>query len=161
MQTEWQQGQFKLSCDQNNIDLEATHSFLRSSYWAKDIPFDLMKTSIENSLCFALFDQNNQNRQIGFCRFITDKATFAYLGDVYVLADYRGQGLASWMLKIALTHPDLQLLRRISLVTFDAGPLYQLLGFETADVDAGYMHIRRADIYQTLTLRLNQHAELV
>ncbi|NTS75603.1 GNAT family N-acetyltransferase [Catenovulum sp. SM1970] len=132
--------QFWITDDINKYDLTSIHSEIASTYWAKNIPFSIFKRSIENSTCIGLFDKSANNKQIGFARFITDKATFAYLGDVYILPAYQKKGLAKWMLSNALEHPDLQGLRRISLVTKDAFGLYEKLGFDKADNASGYMH---------------------
>lgn len=100
--------------------------FLASSYWAKGIPAATVEKSLAHSLCFALLDGD---RQVGFARVMSDRATFAYLADVFVLPGYRGRGLAKWLVECVLSHPDLQGLRRWMLATRDAHGLYERCGF--------------------------------
>ena len=100
--------------------------FLTGSYWAKNIPRATLDKSLRNSLCFALLEGE---RQIGFARVVSDRATFAYLADVFVLPEFRGRGLATWLLTCVLAHPELQGLRRWVLATRDAHGLYRKLGF--------------------------------
>jgi GNAT superfamily N-acetyltransferase len=109
------------------LDLEAIHHYLSvESYWAKDIPFDTVKRSIENSLCFGIY---KDQEQVGFARWVTDKATFAWLCDVYVKGSYRGLGLSKKMMSFMIFHPNLQGLRRYQLATLDAHGLYEQFGF--------------------------------
>lgn len=83
---------FLITTDKNEIDVVAVYDFLsKKSSWSKNIPLETVKTSIENSLNFGLF---HNNKQIGYARVISDFATIAYLGDVYVLEEYRGKGLS-------------------------------------------------------------------
>ena len=89
---EYRKGQYHITTDPNQIDVDAVHAYLSHSYWAKGIPREIVAKSIRHSLCFGLFDGA---RQIGLARIISDRATFAYLCDVYVLDDYRGRGLAA------------------------------------------------------------------
>jgi len=138
-------GQYRLSTDRERIDVAAAHAFLTRSYWAAGISVELVERSIANSLCFALFDGE---RQVGFARVVSDRATFAYLCDVYVLEEYRGRGLGRWLVEEVRAHPDLQGLRRIVLVTKDAHSLYASLGFQTLANPAGFMEIAVPDIYK-------------
>jgi GNAT superfamily N-acetyltransferase len=108
------------------LDLGVIHGFLKGSYWAAGIPEELVRRSIQGSLCFGLFEHQ---RQIGFARAVTDRATFAYLADVFVLESHRGRGLARRLMECVVAHPDLQGLRRWSLVTRDAHALYERFGF--------------------------------
>lgn len=117
---------FVISTDERRLDRDAIHEFLKGSYWAAGIPRDVLDRSIDHALCFGLYDGS---RQIGFARVITDRATFAYLSDVYVLEEYRGRGLATWLMEAVLEHPDLQGLRRWMLATQDAHGLYRKVGF--------------------------------
>ena len=100
--------------------------FSGRSFWAEGIPRELVAKSIANSLCFGLFDGG---AQVGFARVVTDRATFAYLCDVYVLESHRGRGLGKWLIEAVMAHPDLQDLRRFQLVTRDAHGLYAPHGF--------------------------------
>ncbi|SDF74996.1 Acetyltransferase (GNAT) domain-containing protein [Pedobacter terrae] len=109
------------------LDIEAIHNYLSNeSYWAKGIPLATVKRSIENSLCFGIY---KDQEQVGFARWITDKATFAWLCDVYVKENYRGLGLSKKMMSFMIFHPDLQGLRRYQLATLDAHGLYEQFGF--------------------------------
>ena len=117
---------FTVSTEKERLDRGAIHEFLRGSYWAKGIPREMVDRSIENSLCFGLYDGDPL---VGFARVITDKATFGYLADVFVLESHRGRGLATWFMEVIMAHPDLQGLRRWMLATADAHGLYRKVGF--------------------------------
>jgi GNAT superfamily N-acetyltransferase len=123
---EWKRDSLTVSTDRARLDRAAIHEFLRGSYWAKGIPRELVDRSIDNSLCFGLYDGD---RLVGFARVITDSATFAYLSDVFVLESHRGHGLGTWFMECVLSHPDLQNLRRWMLATADAHGLYRRVGF--------------------------------
>lgn len=111
------------------LDLEAIHHYLSvESYWAKGIPLDTVKRSIENSLCFGIY---KGTEQVGFARWVTDKATFAWLCDVYVKEGYRGLGLSKKLMSFMIFHPNLQGLRRYQLATLDAHGLYEQFGFSS------------------------------
>ena len=120
------QAQYAISTDRSRFDLDLIHRFLTNSYWAEGIPRTTVERSIENSLCFGIFDHDEQ---IGFARVITDRATFAYLGDVFIIESHRGRGLSKQLMRAIMEHPDLQGLRRWSLVTRDAYKLYEQFGF--------------------------------
>jgi len=136
---------FTISTDTNLIDLDEVHRFLSTeTYWAKNIPMATVEKSIRNSLCFSLFFDG---KQIGFARIITDKATFAYMSDVYILKEFRGKGLSKWMMEVMMEHPDLQGLRRFVLVTYDAQSLYDKFGFKNLAHPERYMEIVRENIY--------------
>ena len=109
-----------------------------------DVPEDVVKRAIEGSLCFGLFEHD---RQVGFARAITDRATYAYLADVFVLPSHRGRGLARWLMECVMAHPDLQGLRRFSLVTRDAHALYRPFGFEALSQPDRYMERFAPDVY--------------
>ena len=117
---------FTISTDPARIDRALVHEFLAASYWAKGIPRETVDRSIEGALCFGLYEGD---RQVGFARVITDRATFAYLADVFVVDSHRGRGLAAWLMETILAHPDLQGLRRWMLLTRDAHPLYRKVGY--------------------------------
>jgi GNAT superfamily N-acetyltransferase len=104
----------------------AIHGYLSRAYWSEGIPRDIVEKAIANSLCFGLFHGENQ---IGLARVITDRATYAYLCDVYVLEEFRGKGFGVWLMECVMSHPDLQGLRRFSLATRDAHGLYEKFGF--------------------------------
>ena len=139
-------GPYFLSTDPNLLDVSLIHKFLsEQSYWAPGIPREIVERAIKNSLCFGLF---HDSQQIGFARFVTDRATFAYLADVFVVEAYRGQGLGKWMIERVLQHPDLQGLRRILLGTRDAHGLYQRFAFAPLAEPGRFQEIFRPDIYR-------------
>jgi len=146
MDMDIQKRPYLITTDQNRIDFDAVYGFLTSSYWATNIPRETMARAIAGSLCFSLFKDNDQ---IGFARVITDHATFAYLGDVFVLEAYRGRGLGTWLMKAVFDHPDLQGLRRFMLVTRDAHGLYRQFGFTEPRQPEWLMEIARkpAELY--------------
>ncbi len=139
---------FLVSDDPRRIDVNAVHAYLTRSYWAEGIPLEIVKRSIEHSLCFGVYDESRGHAQIGFARVITDRATFAYIGDVYVLEEYRGRGLSKVLMERIKSHPDLQGLRRWMLVTRDAQELYRQFGFEPVDNPVSVMQIRDRDVYR-------------
>ena len=138
-------GDYVISTDPARLDPAAIHQYLTRSYWAEGIPLAVVQRSLLGSLCFGLY---HDNRQVGFARVITDRATFAYLGDVYVLEEHRGRGLGKWLMDAVFAHPALIGLRRTVLVTRDAHALYARYGFTAPRNPAGYMEIHRPDIYQ-------------
>ena len=123
---EWRRENFTISTDPDRFERSMIHEFLSGSYWAKGSPRETVERSIEGALCFGVY---HGERQVGFARVITDRATFAYLADVFVLESHRGLGLAAWLMESILAHPDLQGLRRWMLLTRDAHPLYRKSGF--------------------------------
>lgn len=137
---------FVFSDDQQKIDPVAVHLYLSiTSYWAQGVPFSVVEKSIANSLCFGIY---KDKIQIGFARWITDKATFAYLADVYVEAPYRKLGLSKKLMSLMLFHKDLQGLRRYMLSTHDAHGLYEQFGFKRIENPENLMAIVIKDIYQ-------------
>jgi GNAT superfamily N-acetyltransferase len=140
----WAKRDFEISTDPSRIDVETVHEFLTNSYWAKGITVDTVQQSIENSLCFGVY---YGEQQVGFARIITDRATFAYLADVFILPAYRGRGLSSWLMECIVGHPDLQGLRRWMLATKDAHGLYERFGFTAIRRPERWMEIHHADIY--------------
>lgn len=137
-------GQYSISTDHGRLDIDAIHAFLTRSFWAAGIRKDLVATSVTNSLCFGLFDGR---AQVGFARVVTDRATYAYLCDVYVLESHRGQGLGRWLIDAVMSHPDLQGLRRFQLVTRDAHGLYAAHGFGPSSHPERHMEIFRDGMY--------------
>lgn len=145
MHLEWQQDGFTVSTDPARLDVAAIHRYLAGSYWAAGIPHAVVERSLQHSLCFGVY---RGQEQIGLARLITDRATFAYLCDVYILEAWRGRGLAKWLMTCVHAHPDLQGLRRFNLVTRDAHPLYRQFGFVTPDRPEGYMEKLDRDVYK-------------
>lgn len=129
------------------LQTDSIHHYLSNeSYWAKNIPLETVQRSIENSLCFGIY---KDNRQIGFARWITDKATFAWLCDVYIEKDYRGKGLSKKLMSFMIFHPDLQGLRRYQLATLDAHGLYEQFGFSQIQNPEKQMGIVIPNAYST------------
>ncbi len=137
-------GEFEISTDPARIDVDAVHRFLTASYWAKGIPLETVQRSISNSLCFGIY---RGTEQAGFARVITDRATLAYLADVFVFEPFRGRGLSKWLMQCILAHPELQGLRRWSLVTRDAHKLYQRFGFHELKAPERWMERHAPEIY--------------
>ena len=126
-------------------DIDIIHRYLSEhSYWAKNIPRDVVERSIENSLCFAAHDGGEL---VGFARAITDYAVFAYIADLFVLESHRGRGISKMIMKTIMEHPKLQVLRRWSLVTSDAHGLYRQFGFQDVAKPEKYMEIVRKNPY--------------
>jgi len=124
---EWQRGEYVISTDRNRLDIGVIHQFLsESAYWALGRSRETVRRAIENSLPFGIY---HANQQAGFARVITDFATFAYVADVFVLPEYRRNGLSVWLMEVITGHPDLQGLRRWILATKDAHELYRKSGF--------------------------------
>ena len=122
-----QKDEFTISTDRSRLDVDTIHRFLvEDSYWARERTLDQTKTAIENSICFGLY---RDDKLIGFARVVSDKATFAYIGDVFVLEEYRGRGLSKWLMQVIVEYPELQGLRRWVLATKDAHGLYSQFEF--------------------------------
>ena len=136
---------FRISTDKNKIDVDCVHNFLRKSYWAENIPKDVVERSIRGSLCFGVYEGE---KQIGFARVITDEATFAYLCDVFVDEAYRGKGLSKRLLQTIVDYPTLQDLRRFMLATRDAHGLYEQFGFVPLTFADRWMHVHKPDAYK-------------
>lgn len=116
-----------INTDREKLQIEVIQEFLANdSYWARERTLEQTKTAIENSMCFGVYDGE---RQIGFARVVTDKATFAYLGDVFIVNEFRGRGLSKRLMQEIISHPDLQGLRRWVLATLDAHGLYEQFEF--------------------------------
>jgi GNAT superfamily N-acetyltransferase len=130
-------GDFLVSTDPALLDLAVIHDYLSNrSYWAQGRPSEVIQRSIENSLCFGLYESG---KQAGFARIVTDRATFAWLCDVFVLEPWRGRGLSKWLMECILQHPGLQGLRRIVLATKDAHELYRPYGFAPLSAPERFM----------------------
>ena len=135
------------SSDKNIMDIDAIHAYLSRSYWAKNVPHEIVSKAVENSLCFGVFYNKSQ---IGFARLITDSATFAYLADVYILEEHRGKGLSKKLMQTIIAHPQLQGLRRMVLATYDAHTLYEKFGFKQLAKPDTFMELWNANVYKTL-----------
>jgi GNAT superfamily N-acetyltransferase len=135
---------FLLTDETARVDLEVVHRFLSTSYWAPGIPREVVERSLRGSMCFSAF---HGAAQVGFARVVTDRATFAYLADVFVLPEYRGRGLSKELMAFICAHPDLQGLRRWMLATRDAHGLYAKYGFTPPAKPERYMERIDPDIY--------------
>jgi GNAT superfamily N-acetyltransferase len=145
---EHQRDGFVVSTDRARLDINLAHKFIASSYWAKSIPYETFARSVENSLCFGVYDP--AGAQVGFARVISDFATFAYLADVFVLESQRGQGLGKLLMECIMQHPKLQGLRRWTLSTLDAHGLYAQYGFTPLQWPERYMEIFRPKMYESV-----------
>jgi GNAT superfamily N-acetyltransferase len=143
---EFRRGEFLISTDPARLDLDVIYDFLTNCYWAKGIPRGVVARSIEHALCFGIYD--GSGAQVGFARVVSDFATVAYLGDVFVLESHRGRGLSKWMMECILKHPALQKLRRWILLTRDAHELYRKFGFTAVKSPERYMELHRPDVYE-------------
>jgi GNAT superfamily N-acetyltransferase len=142
---EHRRDQFLISTDRARLDLDMIHTFLTSCYWAKGISREIVARSIEHSLCFGVYD--GSGAQIGFARVVSDFATVAYLGDVFILESHRGRGLSKWMMEFIMQHPALQNLRRWILLTRDAHGLYAQFGFTPVKAPDRYMELHDPHVY--------------
>jgi GNAT superfamily N-acetyltransferase len=138
-------GEFVLTTDKNLMNIAMIHQYLsEESYWAKGIPLALVEKSVNNSLNFGVF---YKEKQIAYARVITDYSTIAYLGDVFVLPDFRGKGISKWLVKEITEHPALQGLRRWILLTADAHDLYNKYGWESIRQPEKWMEKTRLNPY--------------
>jgi len=145
---EYRRGEFLISTSHERLSLDVIHGFLTDCYWANGIPREVVLRSIEHALCFGVYD--GKGAQIGFARVISDFATIAYLGDVFVLETHRGRGLGKWLMECIIQHPALQNLRRWILTTRDAHGLYSQVGFAPVKAPERFMERHRPDVYRTI-----------
>jgi GNAT superfamily N-acetyltransferase len=141
----WERPPLVVDTDTDRLDLGVIHGFLSGSYWAAGIPLEVVQRSVAGSLCFGLYDGD---AQVGFARVVTDRATFAYLCDVFVLESRQGQRLGTFLMECVMAHPDLQGLRRFSLATRDAHALYRRFGFGPPRRPESQMEIVDPDVYR-------------
>jgi len=145
MNNKWEKDDFLITDDREDLNTDEILGYLvGQSYWAKDRTREQLETVINNSLCFGLY---KSKRQIGFGRVVTDYATFAYLGDVYVLPEFQGNGLGKWLMEVISDHPDLQGFRRWVLATRDAHFLYEKHGFTELKHPERWMEKAAPDAY--------------
>ena len=141
----WHKDNYTITTNPDDLQVEAILDYLQNfSYWAKDRTADHMENIIANSLCFGLY---KDKKQVGFARVVTDYATFAYLGDVYVLPELQGNGLGTWLMKVVIEHPNLQGFRRWVLATRDAHRLYKNFGFSELKHPERWMEKAAPDAY--------------
>ena len=134
-----------VTTDPSKIDRHLVHGFLAGSYWSKGIPREVFERSIANAICFSVYDGD---AQVGFARVVTDRATFAYLADVFVLETHRGRGLSKLLMETIVAHPELQGLRRWVLATRDAHGLYARYGFTPLHQPDRFMERWNPQVYQ-------------
>ena len=137
---------YTIYTDPLKMDLDVVHSFLTESYWSPGIPKAVVAKAIKNSICFGAFD--SEENQVGFARAVTDKATFSYLADVFVLETHRGEGVAKLLMDAYTKHPDLQGIRRHMLATSDAHKLYEKYGFTPIDQPEIFMQKHNPDVHK-------------
>lgn len=135
---------YTITTDPARLDLERVWGWLRSTYWARGIPREVVARAFRGSLAFAVLEGD---QQVGVARVVTDRSTFAYLADVFVEERARGRGLALWLVRVILGHPDLQGLRRWMLATSDAHGLYERVGFRRLANPGAFMEVHRPDAY--------------
>ena len=135
---------YEVSSDAACLDLDVVHGYLRESYWARGIPRAVVERSLRGSLCFGVY---HRGTQVGFARVISDRATFAYLADVFILPAHRGRGLSKRLLARIKAHPELQGLRRFMLGTRDAHGLYRQFGFAPPSDPSLWMEIHDREVY--------------
>lgn len=141
----WEHCEFEIDCGRERLQLNVIQKFLSDeSYWAKNRTPEQTRTAIENSICFGLY---TGEWQIGFARVVSDQATFAYIGDVFVIDEFRGRGLSKWLMETIVSHPDLQGLRRWLLATRDAHGLYEKFDFTPLKFPDRWMERTAPDAY--------------
>ncbi|MES2372022.1 MAG: GNAT family N-acetyltransferase [Bacteroidota bacterium] len=146
-ETDIEKDGYTVSTDAAKLDLAVIHQYLsRDSYWAQNIPLEVVERSVANSFCFGVY---HNNQQVGFARLVTDKATFAYLADVFILPEHRGKGLSKWLMTVIHSHPEMQGLRRWLLGTKDAHDLYKQFGWEPLpeEMVPRFMQLHNPDVY--------------
>ena len=137
---------FDIDTNPARLNLDLIHRWLsQESYWAKDVPREVLERALQHSICFGAY---RDGAQVGFARAITDRATFAYLADVFVLHELRGHGCAQQLMEAVMAHPELQGLRRFALATRDAHALYARYGFTPLARPETFMERYRPDIYR-------------
>ena len=145
---DWIRDGYTISDDPARVDVEAVHRYLsEESYWARGVPRDVVERSVAGSIPFGLYAPGGS--LAGFARVVTDRATYGYLADVFVLDAHRGRGLGVWLVEVVLGHPELQGLRRWVLFTEDAHGLYERFGFTPGRTPERYMELAREpqDVY--------------
>ena len=144
---EIQKDSFTISTDKRKLNIPFIHQFLTRSYWAENIPLEVVRRSIEGAVCFGVYDGMCQ---IGFARVISDKATFGHLADVFIDEKYRGIGLSKWLMETIMAHPDFQGFRSWQLGTKDAHGLYEKFGFKPLDNPERIMRKYDPEVYKIM-----------
>ncbi len=141
---EYQEQNYLISANKTKLDVLEIHNFLKETYWAKNVPLEVVEKSIENSLCFGVYFKDDQ---IGFARVVTDYSTCAYIADVFILKEFRGRGLSKRLMEFIMNYPKLQNLKRWMLGTKDAHGLYSQFGFTSPQHPDWLMEKTNLDIY--------------
>src|SRR5262245_2043290 len=145
MALEWHRDGYTIVADPDRLDVDAIHAYLTHSYWAEGIPIEIVRRSLQYSVNFCI---QRGSELVGFGRVITDRATFGYVGDVFVLEPHRGKGLSKWLMECIVSHPELQGFRRWVLITRDAHGLYRRFGFQPLAKPDRYMERHSPDAYR-------------
>ncbi|MDO6431508.1 GNAT family N-acetyltransferase [Flavitalea sp. BT771] len=136
---------YLITTDKTKLDVQFIHHFLSTeAYWSKDIPLDTVQHSIRNSLNFGVY---HLDKQVGYARIVSDFATVAYLGDVFIIPAHRGKSLSKWLMEQVMGHPDLKGLRRWILLTRDAHALYSQYGWQSIASPDRWMEVHHPDVY--------------
>lgn len=143
----WRRENVLISTNAKLLHLATIHEFIRHSYWAEGIPREILERSVRNSLPFGIYEEG---KQIGFCRVVTDYATYGWVMDVVIDEKHRGRGLSKWMMECVLCHPSLQGFRRWGLGTRDAHGLYERFGFQTVRNPQLLMELIKVNPYQAV-----------
>jgi GNAT superfamily N-acetyltransferase len=149
MAHELRENNWLVSDDRALLDMDVIHGFLSTCYWSHSIPRPLLERAIAGSIPLGVYDTSQGREQVGFSRVISDRATFAYVADVFIIEAYRGRGLSKLMMRHLLAHPELQGLRRICLLTRDAHGLYEKCGFGYPENPRAFMLINKRDLYRS------------
>ncbi len=131
-------GKYRISNSKRKLQLDMIHKYLEDSYWCKNIPKSMLRKSIKGSVCFGVY---HKKQQVGFARVVTDKATFGYLADVFILPEYQGKGLGKWLIETIMDYKEFRYFRSWSLATRDAHDLYKKFGFKSLKTPE--MHMRK------------------
>lgn len=149
---EMREGGFVASDDPARLDMAFVHEYLARSYWSPGVPVEVVRRAAEHSVVIGAYEaregDEGAGRQVGYARVVTDRATFAYLCDVFVTEAARGRGVSRLLMRAVMSHPALQGLRRWMLVTRDAHGLYEKFGFKPTENPQNVMTIVDRDIYQ-------------
>jgi GNAT superfamily N-acetyltransferase len=138
---------YYISTEKATIQFEVVYNFLSTSYWSLNIPRVTVQKAIENSVCFSVF---YKEEQIGFARVITDKASFGYIADVFILQAHRGKGLSKWLMQTILDYEELQGFRSWMLATKDAHGLYEQFGFKLTNDTTRIMRKQGIEGYENV-----------
>lgn len=135
---DWRVGEYTISTDKSKLDVSMVHDFLcNEAYWSLGRTRQVVERTIAGSLCFGVY--NDGGRQVGFSRVVTDRATFAWIADLFILPKARGRGLSKELMRVIVEHPALQSMTRWILATRDAHQLYARFGFEPLSEPERYM----------------------